>query len=290
MRVPFTKVEGCANDFVVVDLRVDCSSAEMVRAHAPQICDRRRGVGADGVLLLVPGDDGLTMMRVINADGSESEMCGNGIRCVALCMSFLGEISEVHRIQTLAGILDVECISTEADQAMFRVNMGRPILKPALIPTTLGDVKAVDQALATPIGIAMFTCVSMGNPHAVTFVDSLDKLDIAAIGPAIENHPAFPRRTNVEFALMESHSQARVRVWERGSGETMACGTGACAVAVAANITSRGSKSMDVILPGGKLRIDWDGGEEPVFMTGPARISYSGVMRIGETRCTAQID
>ncbi|MDZ7815969.1 MAG: diaminopimelate epimerase [Planctomycetota bacterium] len=170
---------------------------------------------------------------------------------------------------------------------MYRVRMPRPVLLPSLIPTTLGKDRAIDEPLATPIGVLDITCVSMGNPHAVVFHDEVDNLDLDVVGSAIETHPAFPRRTNVEFVQLVSPRKACVRVWERGCGETMACGSGACAVAVASKLVGRGEEKMEIVLMGGSLFIEWAGGDEPVFMTGTAHRSFSGKIDTGDLNATS---
>ena len=222
------------------------------------------------------------MMRLVNADGSEAEMCGNGLRCVGLYLHSIGKFTDSVSIDTITSRdgIEISLNASDPDNLLFRVRMFKPILLPSRIPTTLGKEAAIEEPLATSNGTMSFTCVSMGNPHAVTFVDEVCDLKLEVIGRTIETHPAFPRRTNVEFVKMLDEKRARVRVWERGCGETMACGSGACAVAVASILTKRGADRMEVILNGGSLVIEWAGGESPVYMTGTAKRVFEGLLDI----------
>ncbi len=277
MRVAFTKVEGLGNDFVLIDARHEPSIRDSVRPLVPKISSRKTGIGCDGVLFLMPGEEHEYLMLLTNADGSEGEMCGNGLRCIAHYLRFLGEDRSVYTIETPAGDKLVEIRPDVNGSPMYKVNMGAPIFNTALVPTTLGGERCIESPLATPNGEMKFTCLSMGNPHAVTFVKDTKSLDLTLLGPSIERHPAFPRRTNVEFARILSPSKIRARIWERGAGETSACGTGACAIAVAAAITGQAGHNVEISLPGGSLYIEWKGNGSPVFMTGTARIVFSGV-------------
>ncbi len=278
MRVPFVKTEATGNDFVLVDCRNRPELFDAVAPLVPAVCDRRTGVGADGVLFLLEGDKAPWRMRLLNADGSEAEMCGNGLRCIGCYLRRLGERSEEMRIETLAGPVLLSWRGEEGLRCLFRVDMGEPVLKASLVPTTLGSDTAVEEPLAVPSGVMRFTCVSMGNPHAVAFVDDTASLDLPLLGPAVERHPAFPRRTNVEFARPLGDGRFEVRVWERGAGETKACGSGACAVAVAAALTGRGAPRCEINMPGGRLLVEWKGGGSSVFLTGPAGIVFHGTL------------
>ncbi len=265
MRIPFVKMEGCANDFVVVYARDLPPDAGPHLAAA--LCDRRRGVGADGVLVV--GTDGLpdgvvASMTVWNADGSVPEMCGNGLRCVVVRLVEDGLLrGERARILTGAGVLDCRWHAGEV-----AVEMGVPA------PGTTRSVQ----------GIAG-TDVSMGNPHFVVFADAAPALpDLLAWGPGLEVDPAFPDRTNVEWATLEAPDRLRLRVWERGVGETPACGTGACAAAVAAMHTGRTDRrAIAVHLPGGRLAVDWPDATGPLTMTGPARTVFAGTWSTPES-------
>ncbi|NJK59009.1 MAG: diaminopimelate epimerase [Oscillatoriales cyanobacterium SM2_1_8] len=272
MGIDFVKYHGLGNDFVLIDHR-DRPDLGIEPEAVPAWCDRHRGIGADGVLFLGQRD-GIYQMRLINADGSEAEMCGNGVRCLAKFMQELGIAPEgnQYRVQTGAGLRE---LFVEPD-GQITVDMGPPRLQAAEIPTTL--VAPAERAIAVPLPVAdrewSVTAVSMGNPHAVVFVADVGALDLAAIGPQFETHPAFPQRVNTEFVQVLARDRLRMRVWERGAGATQACGTGACATVVAAVLTDRADRECTVELPGGDLRIRWD--EHTVWMTGPAVRVFAG--------------
>jgi diaminopimelate epimerase len=267
------------NDFILVDNRRQsqpCLSPE----EAVALCNRRFGVGADGVIFLLPGQEGADFsMRLFNSDGSEAEMCGNGIRCLARFLQDLGIPGRdgAYQIHTLAGRIVPQ---VRAD-GLVTVDMGIPRLLAKQIPTTLvePDEKVIRQPLAVAGREWRVTAVSMGNPHCVVFLEeegSLEELDLAAVGPLFEHHPAFPERTNTEFVQVLSPTRLRLRVWERGAGATLACGTGACAVLVAAVLEERAESQATVELPGGNLEIRWDPSTQHVWMTGPALHVFSG--------------
>ncbi len=285
MSLSFTKFEALGNDFALFDARREPGLFRSLAPIARSLCDRKRGIGADGLLFVQPGDRADCMMRLLNADGSESEMCGNGLRCIGLFLHEEGGAGP-FAVQTLAGLTRIEYAGEKGGREQFRVEMGAPVLKASLVPTSLGNERAIEQPLATPLGEMRFTCVSMGNPHAVAFVDDPESLDLTEIGRHIENHPAFPRRTNVEFARVIGPGKVRVRVWERGCGETEACGSGACAVAVAANLTARVVGDAEIVLNGGSLFIEWAGEGHPVYMTGPARRVFNGSINKGDFSAT----
>ncbi|HJR44708.1 MAG TPA: diaminopimelate epimerase [Actinomycetota bacterium] len=277
----FSKYQGTGNDFVMLtDLedRVQLS-ADMVRG----LCDRRFGIGGDGVIRIAPGDgvDTDFFMDYVNSDGSIGEMCGNGIRCLAVLVRDEGLTDkDTLRVGTRAGIKIVELL----DGGKVRVDMGPPIFQPDEIPVKWTGDDALHAKIELDSTIIEASCLSMGNPHAVLFVDN-EPGDPLPFGPAIENHPMFPNGTNVEFARVETPIRVRMRVWERGSGETMACGTGACAVAVATKLVRGGSDDITVSLPGGDLRIEWKGSlseEAPVFLTGPAVRVFDGEVDVEE--------
>ncbi len=272
----FTKMHGLGNDYVYIngfEEQVSDPSSLAVR-----VSDRHFGIGSDGLILILPSDKADARMRIFNADGSEAEMCGNGLRCVA---KFVYERAICRnnpmRIETGAGILTVDLFVDTRDQVeKVRVDMGAPRLTRGEIPMT---GPAGEQAVEVPVeaGGRRFavTCVSMGNPHCVVFVDDVDTFPVAEFGPLLENHPLFPRRTNVEFVQVLSRSEVRQRTWERGAGETLACGTGASAVTVAAVLTGRCDRRLVNHLAGGDLELEWleDG---PVLMTGPATEVFTG--------------
>ncbi len=256
MSTPFWKMEGCANDFVVVYARD--LPAEAGPSWAIPVCDRRLGVGGDGVLVIGESDRALASMAVWNADGSIAEMCGNGLRCVMRRLAEDGVLSgDSAELLTGAGVLPVRLVGDE-----IAVDMGLPAPGGAL--TVAGDIRGIK--------------VSMGNPHFVVFADDNDLPDLLDWGPAVEVLPDFPHRTNVEWVQQEDPGRFTVRVWERGVGETQACGTGACAVGVAARLSGRTDRdTLDVTLPGGTLRVHWRGEtDEAVTMVGPARTVFRG--------------
>ena len=264
IRVPFTKMEGLGNDYIYVDPR-ETGELDWGRL-ALAISDRHFGVGGDGLILVRQDSDGHPRMEMYNADGSEGEMCGNGIRCVAIYLHRRGRMDGEATIQTKAGPVGV--VIEDESAGRVRVDMGRPRLSPEDIPTTLGGGE-VELSGVDLTGVA----VSMGNPHFVTFWDDVASASVTTLGPAVEHHAAFPNRTNVEFAQVISEGNIRLRVWERGTGETMACGTGASATVVAAVTTGRASRHVRVTLPGGDLDVAW---EDHVFITGPCREVFAG--------------
>jgi diaminopimelate epimerase len=240
------------------------------------VSDRHRGIGADGLILICPSEVADARMRMYNADGSESEMCGNGVRCVAKYVYDHGICRRDElKIQTGRGVLTLQVRLSGAKVEQVRVNMGTPILQSADIPTTLPGNPPVRHSLRVADRELQVTCVSMGNPHCVTFVDEINDDWVLRIGSQIEVHPAFPRRVNAEFVQVLSPREIRMRVWERGSGETQACGTGACAVAVAGVLAGLTERKILAHLPGGDLELEWaESGE--VFMTGPATEVFEG--------------
>ena len=281
MGLPFSKYHGLGNDFILVDNRHQPSPV-LTPQQAVELCDRNTGIGADGVIFALPGDAGAEYtMRIFNSDGSEPEMCGNGIRCMAQYLADLetaaGKTHQLpHRytIHTLAG----QIVSTLQPNGQITVDMGEPRLIAAEIPTTLADAdaKVIDQPLAVANKTYRVTCVSMGNPHCITFVKNTDAVPLADIGPLIENHAAFPQRTNAEFIQVVRPDYLKMRVWERGAGPTLACGTGACASLVAAVLNRKCDRKATVELPGGPLEIEWAPGNNHIYMTGPAVWVFSG--------------
>jgi diaminopimelate epimerase len=272
----FTKMHGAGNDYVYVDCfrnPVPHDPAGLSRAMS----DRHFGVGSDGLILICPSDKADARMRMFNADGSEAEMCGNGIRCVAKFLYDHGLVRKsLLSVETLRGILNLELEIQGGVVRQVRVDMGEPILEASRIPTTLAGSPPLQTPLALDDSTLHVTCLSMGNPHCIIFVDTLSDNLVRGVGPRIERHPAFPRRTNVEFVQIHGPEEVTIRVWERGSGETLACGTGACAVVAAGVLTGRTQRRLLAHLPGGDLRLYWSETDNHVYMTGPAVEVFSG--------------
>jgi len=269
MELPFVKMHGLGNDFVLVDDR-ERDRGDWA-ALAPRLAHRRLGVGCDQVLVVRSSGTADLRMDIYNADGSRAEMCGNGIRCLARWARDRGVSSgDELRVETLAGVMIPRLRGD-----LVEVDMGEPIFEGRKIPVDAdGPVK--DHPVPLDEGSVKVTCVSMGNPHAVVFVDDAASYPAAEVGPQVETHPFFPRRTNVEFVQVLAPDRLRMRVWERGAGVTLACGTGACAAAVAAHWTGRAEREADVELDGGLLNIRWDRESSRVFMTGPAAEVFEG--------------
>ena len=272
----FVKMQGIGNDYVYVD----CIRQPMpsdIASLATKISDRNFGVGGDGLILICPSDKADARMRMFNNDGSESEMCGNGVRCVAKFVYDHGIAKKTSlAIETGRGVLKLELETAGGKCHQVRVDMGEPILIAENIPTTLLGTPPQEVSLVIDGVELKVTCVSMGNPHCITFVNEITNDMVLGIGPKVEKHPAFPRRTNVEFVRVDNPGEITMRVWERGSGETLACGTGACAVAVAGVLTGRTNRSIIAHLRGGDLRLDWSKTDNHVFMTGPAVEVFQG--------------
>ncbi|GAB4381834.1 MAG: diaminopimelate epimerase [Elainellaceae cyanobacterium] len=280
MAIQFTKYHGLGNDFILIDNRQSTEPC-LTPDQAVQWCDRHFGIGADGVIFALPGQNGTDYtMRIFNSDGSEPEMCGNGIRCLARFIADLEGKSEpqsslAYQIHTLAGVMVPKL---EAD-GNVTVDMGLPRLLAAEIPTTLAapDDKVINLPLEVAGQTWDVTCVSMGNPHCITFVEDVAAVPLEAIGPQFEHHPAFPQRTNTEFIQVVRPDYLKMRVWERGAGITLACGTGACASLVAAVLTGHSARRATVELPGGCLEIEWSEIDQRLYMTGPAQQAFTGV-------------
>jgi len=277
MSVTFTKMHGLGNDFVIIE---DLDSAlTLTPQTVRRLCNRHLGIGADGLILVQrdPNDD--PYMHYQNADGSIAEMCGNGIRCFVKYLVDTGLVVDSPvTVQTLGGPRPVVFdLDDDGRFVLATVDMGIPILDPADIPADLEGDLIVEAPLKTDIGTFTITAVSMGNPHIVLWHDDspLDTAPVNTLGPIIECHPAFPEKTNVEFAQVTDAKHLRLRVWERGVGETLACGTGACATLVAAVLGCRTEREVEIELPGGTLAIRWDE-DEHVYMTGPATTVYTG--------------
>ncbi len=284
----FTKMHGTGNDFVLVEAKGD---ERDWRQLAIAVCDRHFGVGADGLLLALPSDKAAVRMRVINPDGSEPEMCGNGIRCLAKYAVEKGLVrpeNDRFDVETAAGVLTLQVFGGDSVVEKVRVGMGKPRLSPAEIPVL---VNADPPLINIPIELTdaptrevlPVTAVSMGNPHAVRFIrEPVAAFPLEVVGPAVAFHPLFPHGTNFEVARVIDRNAIEARVWERGAGPTMACGTGASAVMVAARLQGTVDETVDITLPGGTLTLEWDGTGE-VFMTGPSVAVFEGEWPEGES-------
>lgn len=274
-RMKFTKMHGAGNDYIYVDCFAEPFPDDPA-ALARQISDRHFGVGGDGLILICPSDRGDARMRMFNADGSEAEMCGNGVRCLGKYVYDHGlSNKETLAIETGRGVLTLELEVSDGLVERVRVDMGRPILTAADIPTTLPGDPVVGARLEVAGRKLDVTCVSMGNPHCVTFVERLSDEWVLGVGSKIETDSHFPRRVNAEFVQVLSPREVRMRVWERGSGETLACGTGASAVCVAGALAGRTERRIMAHLPGGDLELEW-ADDDHVYMTGPAVEVFSG--------------
>ncbi|MEM9904136.1 MAG: diaminopimelate epimerase [Cyanobacteria bacterium P01_D01_bin.44] len=289
MSIAFSKYHGLGNDFILVDNRHQ-SEPMVTPEQAVKLCDRNFGIGADGVIFALPGQNGTDYtMRIFNSDGSEPEMCGNGIRCLA---KFIGTLETAdgnpptsphrYKIHTLTGLIVPEL----QPDGQVTVDMGEPRLLAGEIPTTLGGEQ--DKVIDVPLTVAgqtySVTCVSMGNPHCITFVSDVAAVPLAEIGPQFEHHAVFPQRINTEFIEVVRPDYLKMRVWERGAGPTLACGTGACASLVAAVLNGKCDRASadlsvrkaTVELPGGPLEIEWSATDNRVYMTGPAELAFTG--------------
>ena len=277
MAFSFTKWQGCGNDFVLVNGFSERLDEEDLGALAQKICDRHYGIGADGLILVLPSKAADFRMRILNADGSEAEMCGNGIRCFAGVVHDEGlSDKEEFTVETGAGILVPRLQLADGKLQGVRVDMGEPTLAGDRIPVLgFGAAHVVEQPIEAGGEKLSMTCVSMGNPHCVIFVEDAEAVPIERIGPLLEQHEAFPKKTNVEFAAVLDASHIRMRVWERGAAVTLACGTGSCATLVAAALTGRTERAAEVQLDGGRLQIEW-AEDNHVYMTGPAEKVFAG--------------
>jgi diaminopimelate epimerase len=276
MAMEFTKYHGLGNDFILIDNRAS-ATPRLTPEDAIQWCDRHFGIGADGVIFALPGQNGTDYtMRIFNNDGSEPEMCGNGIRCLAKFIAELEGTTEPrsYKIHTLGGLITPKL---EAN-GLVTVDMGKPRLLAAEIPTTLvaADQQVVNQPLEVAGKTWHVTCVNMGNPHCVTFVDEVDALPLETLGAQFECHPVFPKKINTEFIQVVRSDHLKMRVWERGAGITLACGTGACASLVAGVLNGTCDRRATVELPGGSLQIEWSEADDRLYMTGPAEKAFVG--------------
>lgn len=274
----FTKMQGCGNDYVYINGFTEHIPDEEKSALAIKLSERHFGIGSDGIIFINPGKVAEFEMEMYNADGSRSEMCGNGMRCVGKYIYDYGLTDKTEVTVESAGAIKYLTLYPGADGKIerIRVNMGAPILKAADVPVVSENETVVDETITVLGKDYKMTCVSMGNPHAVVFMDGVKELDIEAIGPSFENHERFPRRTNTEFVQIIDRSHVLMRVWERGTGETLACGTGCCATVVACILNGLTDNKVDVEVLGGHIEIEWNREENLVYMTGPAKVSFDG--------------
>ena len=279
----FTKMQGCGNDYVYVNGFEEKLSAEEKPELVRRLSDRHFGIGGDGVIFINPAKEADFEMEMFNADGTRAEMCGNGIRCVAKFVYDKGltdaeQISVVSagQIKYLDLTVEGKSQTSRGSVSKVRVNMGSPILKPELVPVIAAGDQVVNEPIAVQGKEYHMTCVSMGNPHAVVFMEDVEHLQIEQIGPYFENHERFPRRTNTEFVEVLDRQNVFMRVWERGTGETLACGTGCCATAVACVLNGLTDDKITVKLLGGEITIEWDRENNLIYMTGPATTVFEG--------------
>ena len=272
----FTKMHGIGNDYVYLDCVRNAPPADPA-ALSRAVSDRHFGIGSDGLILICPSERADARMRMFNADGSESEMCGNGLRCVAKFVYDHGIARQPRlAIETGRGVLSVDLEVTNDKVSRVRVNMGKPILQSSDIPTKLPGDPPVNAPLTIGDETFAVTCVSMGNPHAVAYLPDVASIPLEVVGPKVEHHPMFPRRVNAHFVQVHSPNEVTMRTWERGSGITLACGTGACAVCVAGVLTGKTARKLLAHLPGGDLELEWNEADSNVYMTGPATEVFSG--------------
>ncbi|MBH1940524.1 diaminopimelate epimerase [Mobilitalea sibirica] len=275
----FTKMQGCGNDYVYVD----CTKKliDHIPETARKVSDRHFGIGSDGLILIRPSDKADFMMDMYNQDGSRAQMCGNGIRCVAKYV-YDNKLTQKKQvlIETLSGVKELDLTVEDDKVSLVTVNMGPPITKPSSIPVVSEKENVVNEPITVGDAVYHITCVSMGNPHAIVFVEDTNLVPIETIGPLFENHEIFPERVNTEFVQVVDRSHIHMRVWERGSGETLACGTGACASVIACILNGYTDKEVTVTLLGGELKIRYDEEKNIVFMTGPAKKVFDGEIEL----------
>lgn len=282
-KIEFTKMQGCGNDYVYIDGARFSIPMEDKPEFVRRLSNRNFGIGSDGVIFINPVEDKDIdfEMEMWNADGTRSEMCGNGMRCVGKYVYDKG-LTDKKNVAVISGgqIKYLDYTFEDNKVKLVKVDMGAPILKAAEVPVISNNETVIDEDIEVNGKTYKMTCVSMGNPHAVVFMENVADLDIEAIGPYFENHTRFPKRTNTEFVRVIDRKTLEMRVWERGTGETLACGTGACATAVAAILNGYTEAEVTVKLLGGDLLIKWDKAESTVYMTGPAEVSFEGVIEV----------
>ena len=279
----FTKMHGLGNDYVYVNCFEE--KIDNPPAVARFVSDRHFGIGSDGLIMINPSKTADFEMEMYNADGSRGEMCGNGIRCVAKYVYDYGLTDKTQiSVETLGGIKYLDLTVEDGKVSLVKVDMGKPELEADLIPIISEREQVIDEPIEVDGKEYHMTGVSMGNPHAVIYVDDVKGLDLEKIGPKFENHERFPKRINTEFVHCIDRQTVEMRVWERGSGETLACGTGACAVAVSSILNNLTDTQVTVKLLGGDLQIEWDREKDRVFMTGPATVVFDGLIDITEIK------
>ena len=283
MKIKFTKMHGCGNDYVYIDCfdRIIDNPQKLSMI----LSDRRYGIGGDGIILICASDKADAKMRIFNKDGSEGKMCGNGIRCVAKYLWDSGKVKSKENIsiETLSGVKTLEILSDSGNESVIKVDMGKADLNSQKIPMIFEKEKVVNEPITVNMENYNITCVSMGNPHCVIFCDEVYSTKVKEIGSKLSSYRIFPEGVNVEFVSKLDSNNLIMRVWERGSGETLACGTGACAVTVASILNDKvdGSKPVTVQLLGGDLNISWERDENLVYMTGPATTVFDGEIDLG---------
>lgn len=276
----FTKMHGCGNDYIYVNGFAEHIDADRKPELVRRLSDRHFGIGGDGVIFINPGKSAAFEMEMYNADGTRAQMCGNGIRCVAKYVYDHGLTDQTDiAIESFGRVKYLELTpGSDGKVSTVKVNMGEPVLRAAEIPVISDNEQVVSEAIEVDGKVYEMTCVSMGNPHAVVFIDDADikDLDIEAVGPYFENHARFPERTNTEFVRIIDRNNVQMRVWERGTGETLACGTGCCATAVACVLNGLTDTKVNVSVPGGEILCEWDRQDNVVYMTGPAATVFEG--------------
>jgi diaminopimelate epimerase len=276
----FTKMHGAGNDYIYVNCFKE--KVENINETAKKVSDRHFGIGSDGLVLICPSDKADFRMDMYNSDGTQAEMCGNATRCVGKYVHDKGLTDKTTvTLETLAGIKILKLnLDDNGEVETVCVNMGQPELVPKNIPIDSELDRFIQQPVTVDGKEYLVTGVSMGNPHAITYIDDVDNFEIEKIGPKFENHELFPRRINTEFAQIVDRKTIKMRVWERGAGETLACGTGACATMVAANLSDLVDDEADLVLIGGTLHIRWDKEENNIYMTGPAKFVFDGTITL----------
>lgn len=276
-KINFTKMHGCGNDYIYIN-GAECKIPAQEKPELVQkLSDRHFGIGGDGVIFINPSAEADFEMEMYNADGSRAEMCGNGIRCVAKYVYDKGLTDRTQLSIVSAGKIKYLTLTVENGKvSMVRVDMGRPELNASLIPVISEHDQVVDEEITVEGKVYRMTCVSMGNPHAVVFADNVADLDLEKLGPHFEHHERFPKRINTEFVRVIDRHTVEMRVWERGTGETLACGTGCCATAVACVLNGKTEADVTVKVLGGEIRIQWDREADTIFMTGPASTVFEG--------------
>ncbi len=281
MKIKFTKMQGCGNDYVYINGFTEKVPQERKPDMVRMVSDRHFGIGSDGAIFINPAKEADFEMEMYNADGSRSEMCGNGIRCVGKYVYDYGLTDRTEFTVVSAGKIKYLVLTVENGKAVqVRVNMGNPILKPEEIPVIAKGENVIKEPITVLDKEYEMTCVSMGNPHAVVFVEDTASFPVNEIGPYFENHEKFPNRTNTEFVQVVDRNHIKMRVYERGTGETLACGTGCCASAVACILNGLTDNAVDVEVLGGVVHIEWDREENLVYMTGPAVTVFDGEIEI----------